>query len=344
MPDFALPDHLVELEAAARRLGERSLAPGQRDAEAAGRWPDEVLGVLDEFALGGLDLPEALGGVDAGALAKVVVLEALATFDPGGLPAADRPGPAAGAVLACRDRALAGHARDAVLVVVDRDAPGAARVEWAPAWPPLTTAWVLDGDALRLVELAAGAVEPGIALGFKASGCAGASLDGARTLGEWDLPAGGGLGVRARARLWAAAVIVGIAQDAFDATIAYTTERIVFGKPVAHHQGNAFDLAAAATEVHAARLAVRDAASRFDAGDPAAPFWATQAWRLAADIGIRMTDLGVQLLGGHGFIVDHLAEKRFREARMAALLFGGRDAADADAAAMVLDVSDPVFA
>ena len=54
--------------------------------------------------------------------------------------------------------------------------------------------------------------------------------------------------MRGRARLWAAAVAVGVAQAALDATIAYTTERIVFGKPVAHHQGNAFELAALATQ------------------------------------------------------------------------------------------------
>jgi alkylation response protein AidB-like acyl-CoA dehydrogenase len=52
------------------------------------------------------------------------------------------------------------------------------------------------------------------------------------------------------------------------------------------------------------------------------------------------TNLGIQLLGGHGFIVDHLAEKRFREARMLYLAHGGIDAAEADVAARVLDVGD----
>ena len=51
---------------------------------------------------------------------------------------------------------------------------------------------------------------------------------------------------------------------------------------------------------------------------------------------------GIQLLGGHGFIVDHLAEKRFREARMATMLAGARDAAELDVAAFVLDVEDPL--
>ena len=50
----------------------------------------------------------------------------------------------------------------------------------------------------------------------------------------------------------------------------------------------------------------------------------------------------VRTLGGHGFLVDHLAEKRFREVRMLALLVGGRDAAEADVAASVLAVRDPL--
>ena len=96
----------------------------------------------------------------------------------------------------------------------------------------------------------------------------------------------------------------------------------MFGKPVAHHQGNAFDLAHAAARVHGARLAVRDAAAAFDGDEPDAAFWATQAWLEAMEAAHLATNLGIQLLGGHGFIVDHLAEKRFREARMLAMLAG----------------------
>ena len=116
----------------------------------------------------------------------------------------------------------------------------------------------------------------------------------------------------------------------------------MFGKPVAHHQGNAFDLAHAAARVHGARLAVRDAAAAFDGDEPDAAFWATQAWLETVEAAHLATNLGIQLLGGHGFIVDHLAEKRFREARMLTMLAGARDAAELDVAAFVLDVDDPL--
>jgi alkylation response protein AidB-like acyl-CoA dehydrogenase len=148
--------------------------------------------------------------------------------------------------------------------------------------------------------------------------------------------------VRARARAWSAALALGVAGAALTDTIAYATERVVFGKPVAHHQGNAFDLAHAAARVHGATLAVRDAAAAIDAEEHDAAYWATQAWLEAMEASFVATNLGIQLLGGHGFIVDHIAEKRFREARMLAMLGGGRDAAEADVAAFVLDVEDPL--
>ena len=321
---FAPAEDVEHLRAAAARFARDVLAPGARDHERAGRWPDDVVAVVEGFS------------PDTGCLAQVVLLETLAGGDAGGLPAADRPGPAAGAVDLCPDRSLAAGAMDAVLTVA------ADRLAWAPGWPPRRLVWLSSGDHLGLAEIAAEpvAVE---ALAFAASGGVSLDLAGARVLGEWELPPGGGLFVRGRARLWAAAVAVGIGQAAFDATVAYTTERVVFGRPVAHHQANAFQLAGLATGIHGARLAVRDAAASYDGGDPAAGFWATQAWREAIDAAVAVTEAGIQLLGGHGFLVDHLAEKRFREARMLGLGFGGLDVALDDLAGAVLAVPDPLL-
>jgi acyl-CoA dehydrogenase len=347
MRDFALTPELVALQAAAARLGRVELAPNVRDAERAGRWPDAVLTVLDRLPLGDLDLPERLGGVDAGSLAKVITLETLAMADAGGLPAADRAGPSVGALLACPDGAIVdevvaglrdGSAQCSLTVVdSEHDASG---IEWAPGWPALRWIWVSRGDELWLHEVTA-ATEPTEALAFHASGGVSASFTQTRLRGVWTLSPHKSLSVRGRARLWGAAVAVGIAQAALTETITYTTDRIVFGKPVAHHQGNAFDLAAAAARLHGARLVVRDAAAAFDRAERDAAFWATQAWLETMEAAFTVTNLGIQLLGGHGFIVDHLAEKRFREARMLALLAGGRDAAELDVAAHVMDVPDP---
>jgi hypothetical protein len=305
-----------------------------------------VLDVLDGFPLGGLDLPEPLGGVGAGVLAKIVVLETLAAADAGGLPGADRPGISAGAVVACPDRGLAFEVAASCLdrsaqsgfTVIDAE-HGSSVLEWAPGWPALRWVWAMEGDTLRLHEVP-GEPDTVSALAFQASGGVSVPFSATTVRGSWVLPPWVALGVRGRARVWAAAVAVGIATAALAETIGYTTERVVFGKPVAHHQGNAFDLAHAAARVHGARLAVRDAAAAFDRDDPDAAFWATQAWLETMEAAHNVTNLGIQLLGGHGFIVDHLAEKRFREARMLAMLAGARDAAEFDVAAFVLDVDD----
>ena len=326
-----------------------------RAAEEAGTWPDRVLAVLSGLPLGGLDLPESLGGVSAGCIAKMAVLEALAGHDAGGLPASDQPGPAVGAVLACPDAALA------------KEVAAAARaVRPAAPWQPSkrTSGCRAGWRGFPPIRLrpGSGSARPTICACCGSKWTAPAtrrrtryrspstprarprsSLADAEVVGRWPLVPGTGLEVRGRARLWAAAVALGVARAALTSTLAYTTERQVFGKPVAHHQGNAFDLARAAAGVHAAGLCVRDAAARFDGYDPDSGFWATEAWVETIETAVAVTDLGIQLLGGHGFLMDHLAEKRFREARMLGLLFGGRDAADADLAAAVLDVADPIL-
>lgn len=349
MSDFALAPEIEELRGAAARFAERELAPAARDSEAAGRWPDAVLRVLDDFSLGCLDLPEALGGAGLGALAKVALLEALAMGDPGGLPAADQPGLAAGALIACPDQgaatevAAACSSREAqcALVVVEPGVDAQPRLEWAPSWPPLRWVWTVEGDALALLAIDRD-LEEAAALAFHASGGGSVDLADARVLGRWITP-GAGPQVRGRARLWAAAVALGVAQAALDATVDYTTQRVVFGRPVLHHQGNAFELAVAATNLHAARLFVQDSARRLDGRDPGAGYWSTQAALAALDAAAVVADLGIQLLGGHGFLVDHLAEKRFREVGMLRLLVGGREAAEADLADQVLDVPQSVF-
>ncbi len=222
--------------------------------------------------------------------------------------------------------------------VLDPDGP-APGLAWAPGWPPLRWVWAMEGDTLRLLETAGGS-EPAPALAFHASGGVAIAFAAATLRGSWRLSPWAALAVRARARVWGAAVALGIAQAALDETISYTTERVVFGKPVAHHQGNAFDLAYAAARLYGARLVVRDAAAAFDHDEPDAAFWATQAWLETMEAAHIVTNLGIQLLGGHGFIVDHLAEKRFRETRMLSMVAGARDAAELDVAAFVLSVDD----
>ena len=67
-------------------------------------------------------------------------------------------------------------------------------------------------------------------------------------------------------RVGIGAQMIGVAQGALDATIAYLNERKQFGKPLAEFQGVQFQVAQAATELEAARLMVYNAARLKDAG------------------------------------------------------------------------------
>src|SRR5215217_8160780 len=94
----------------------------------------------------------------------------------GGLPAADQPGPSAGAIEACPDTALAEQVAascldggaQCVFTVVDPEV-GSNEVDWAPAWPPPRWVWVSEAASLRLLEVT-GEPRPSLALAFQASG------------------------------------------------------------------------------------------------------------------------------------------------------------------------------
>src|SRR6059036_2277863 len=62
------------------------------------------------------------------------------------------------------------------------------------------------------------------------------------------------------------AFAVGMGQAALDAAVAYTSERQAFGRPLSQFQAVSHQLADVATEIEAARLLVREAAARYDAG------------------------------------------------------------------------------
>src|SRR5262249_54014185 len=115
----------------------------------------------------------------------------------------------------------------------------------------------------------------------------------------------------------------------------YAEERQAFGRPIAHHQALAFLLADMATGVEGARLALWGAAlaaGEEDGGSRRA------SWALAeaAEQALLVGPSAVQVLGGHGCMKAHPVEKWMRDIRTLALLAGGRDAAELEAAAAEL--------
>ena len=108
---------------------------------------------------------------------------------------------------------------------------------------------------------------------------------------------------------------VGMAQAALDAALAYTSQREAFGKPLAHFQGVSHQLADVATQVQAARLLVRDAASRYDAGVRPVRQASAMAKLFATETAQHAVDVAIQVHGARALEKGHLLEHLYREVR-----------------------------
>jgi acyl-CoA dehydrogenase len=116
-------------------------------------------------------------------------------------------------------------------------------------------------------------------------------------------------------RVLVAAEAVGTGRAALRRAVAYAGQRTVFGRPIGQNQGVAFPLAAAHARLAAAELAVRNAAWRIDAGQPAGE-QANLAKFLAAEAGYEAADAAVQVHGGFGYAREYHVERYWREARL----------------------------
>ena len=117
------------------------------------------------------------------------------------------------------------------------------------------------------------------------------------------------------------ACLVGLARAVVDYCVPYAKDRVAFDEAIAKKQAIAFLLAESHTEVEAMRWLVWQAAADLERSRPATKS-CFQAWSYTADRGLWVTDNGIQVLGGHGFIREHPVELWFRNARTLGVLEG----------------------
>jgi alkylation response protein AidB-like acyl-CoA dehydrogenase len=122
-------------------------------------------------------------------------------------------------------------------------------------------------------------------------------------------------------RIGIGAQMIGVAQGALTAAIAYIQERRQFGKELAHFQAIQFQVAQAATELEAARLMVYNAARLKDAGHDIAREGA-MAKLYSSQVCERVTSLCVELFGGYGYTTDYPVEKFYRDAKIGTIYEG----------------------
>lgn len=116
-------------------------------------------------------------------------------------------------------------------------------------------------------------------------------------------------------RIGIAALALGMAQGAFEASVRYSTIRKAFGKPLCEHQGIQFKLADMAVQIEAARLLVYKAATLKDQGQPYAKS-AAMAKLYASEIACKVAEEAVQIHGGYGYIKDYPVEKYYRDVKL----------------------------
>ncbi len=116
-------------------------------------------------------------------------------------------------------------------------------------------------------------------------------------------------------RIGIAALAVGVAQGALDASVKYSKERVQFGRSLAEFQAIQWKISEMATKIEAARLLTYKAAFLKDRGKEINLAAATAKY-YASEIAVRCTEEAVQIHGGYGFIKDFPVEKLYRDVKL----------------------------
>ena len=124
---------------------------------------------------------------------------------------------------------------------------------------------------------------------------------------------GGRIGIGAQA--------LGIGEGAVEEAIAYTKERIQFGRRISQQQNTQFQLADMHTKMQAAQYLVYAAAMKKQNGEPYSAD-AAMAKLFASEAASDVTRRAVQLFGGYGYTRDYPVERMMRDAKITEIYEG----------------------
>ena len=126
-------------------------------------------------------------------------------------------------------------------------------------------------------------------------------------------------------RLGIAARSLGIADRCLDLAIDYAKQRHTFGKPLSSRQAVQWMIADSATELHAARLMVYDAAWRAQQGENVVQQTA-MVKSYATEMVSRVVDRAVQIHGAAGLSNETILERCYRDVRPMRIYEGSSEA------------------
>ena len=116
-------------------------------------------------------------------------------------------------------------------------------------------------------------------------------------------------------RISIAALSLGIAKGAYEASVQYAKERHQFDQPIANFQGISFKLADMATEIAAAELLINQACDLKMKGLPMTKE-AAMAKYYASEVAVKVSTDAVQIFGGYGYTKDFPVEKFYRDSKL----------------------------
>ncbi len=116
-------------------------------------------------------------------------------------------------------------------------------------------------------------------------------------------------------RISIAALSLGIAKGAYEASVKYSQEREQFGQPISNFQAISFKLADMATQIEAAELLTLQAADLKNRGE-AMTKQSAFAKYYASEVAVRCATESVQIFGGYGYTKDFPVEKYYRDSKL----------------------------
>lgn len=116
-------------------------------------------------------------------------------------------------------------------------------------------------------------------------------------------------------RISIAALGLGIAKGAYEASKQYAKERHQFDQPIANFQGISFKLADMATEIMAAELLINWACDLKNRGENVTKESAMAKY-YSSEIAVKISNDAVQIFGGYGYTKDFPVEKFYRDSKL----------------------------
>jgi butyryl-CoA dehydrogenase len=119
----------------------------------------------------------------------------------------------------------------------------------------------------------------------------------------------------------AAAISVGIAKAAVEASVRHAKERTIAGQPIGAHQAVQFTISDMILGSESSEAYLQASAAESDAAPATAALNGFKAKLHASETAVDVTNKAIQVHGGHGYSRDYVVERLFRDARGLTLHF-----------------------